>query len=443
MRLREKLLGTFLHNTFTRLMHFDLGNLAFLPDASSARPDVLYIHIPFCESLCPFCSFHRVLLKNTDDAREYFESLRQEIRLVAEKGHLPSIVYVGGGTPTVMPDELEKTLELVQSLFPVRQISVETNPNHLNDDVFTHLKAAGVNRLSTGIQSFDDDLLKRMGRYDAYGSGRENIERLLHAQGQFDTVNADMIFNLPGQTEGSLHEDLRILLDEVGVDQVSYYPLMTSSHTAHEMKRSMGIPEPVNEEAYYDLIRSRLDSEYGLSSVWCFSRKQGMVDEYIISDSSYIGAGSGSFSYLDGVMYSNTFSIKRYQQFIREKGSALTAVRSLSRDEQAHYDLVMTLFGGSLDKLEMEHKYDGRFAKLLWRELDLLYALGLITHDAETIKLTRRGQYDWVVLMREFFIGVDNFRDEMRRHVGAELSTLNNKSAASLVDLQQSQASIS
>ena len=442
MHLREKLLGTFIQKTFSRLMHFDLGDLAFLPDAASARPDVLYIHIPFCESLCPFCSFHRVLLKNTDDARNYFETLRQEIRLIAEKGHLPSIIYVGGGTPTVMPDELEKTLELVQSLFPVSQVSVETNPNHLNDEVFTHLGAAGVNRLSIGIQSFDDDLLKKMGRYDSYGSGQENIERLLHAQGQFDTINADMIFNLPGQTEDALHEDLRILLDEVAIDQVSYYPLMTSSHTAHEMKRSMGISEPTNEEAYYDLIRSRLDSEYSLSSVWCFSRKQGMVDEYIISDSSYIGAGSGSFSYLDGVMYSNSFSIKRYQQFIRDKGSALTAMRSLSRDEQAQYDLVMTLFGGSLNTAEMERKYDGHFSKLLWKELDFLYAIGLIRHDTDTIALTRRGQYDWVVLMREFFIGVDNFRDEMRRHVGAELATLGSKPAA-LTDLQQSQTSIS
>ena len=87
MHLTEKLLGTFLHKTFTRLMHFDLGGLAYLPDSTSGRPDVLYLHIPFCESLCPFCSFHRVLLKNTDDASDYFETLRQEIRLIAEKGH--------------------------------------------------------------------------------------------------------------------------------------------------------------------------------------------------------------------------------------------------------------------------------------------------------------------------------------------------------------------
>ena len=425
MHIRDKLLGGYLHQTFSRLMHFRLGDPVVLPDATHIQTDVLYIHIPFCESVCPFCSFHRVLLKNTDAAREYFRTLRQEIRLIAKKAYQPSIIYVGGGTPTIMPDELEKTLDLVQSLFPVRQISVETNPNHLNKEVFTHLKAAGVNRLSTGIQSFDDNLLKRMGRYDSYGCGQANIERLKFAQGQFDTINADMIFNLPHQTEDSLQEDLRILLEDVEVDQLSYYPLMTSSHTAREMARSMGLPVSGKEKAFYDLLRSHLDDEYQLSSVWCFSRKQGMVDEYIISDNNYIGAGSGAFSYLNGVMYSNTFSIKRYGQFINEQGAAMTAMRTLTRAEQAHYDLVMTLFGGSLDKVRMNQKYDNHFFSLLWKEFDMLHALGSIVDDGDTIKLTRRGQYDWVILMREFFIGIDNFRDEMRRHVGAELAVLN------------------
>ena len=91
------------------------------------------------------------------------------------------------------------TLELVRSLFPVRQISVETNPNHLREDVLSVLKSAGVDRLSVGIQTFDNDLLKDIGRYAPYGSGEQNRERLEFAQGRFGTLNADMIFNLPRQ----------------------------------------------------------------------------------------------------------------------------------------------------------------------------------------------------------------------------------------------------
>ena len=424
MHLRARLLGSYLHHTFSRLMHFQLGAPVSLPDASDDNPDVLYIHIPFCESLCPFCSFHRVLL-NTEVAREYFRTLHNEIKLVAEKGYKPTVVYVGGGTPTILPDELESVLTLVHSLFPVRQISVETNPNHLNAEVFSHLKTVGVNRVSTGIQTFDDSLLNAMGRYDSYGSGEQIAERILFARDQFDTVNADMIFNLPNQSKGNLQRDLHVLTDELKIDQISYYPLMTSTYAARKMKNSMGASSLDNEETYYDMIRSHFDTDYQLSSVWCFSRDESMVDEYIIADTSYIGVGSGAFSYLNGTMYSNSFSLKRYGQFIAEKGSAMTAVRKLSISEQAHYDLVMTLFGQTLDKDELNRKYDGRFSHLLWKELELLNSLGSIRDDDRTIKLTRQGQYDWLVFMREFFIGVDNFRDEMRHHVSAELSALN------------------
>ena len=134
-----------------------------LPEAGQTRPDVLYIHIPFCESLCPFCSFHRVLL-DRDRAKTYFPMLRKEIRQVAARGYQPSVVYVGGGTPTVLPEELCETLALVRSLFPVRQVSIETNPNHLREDIFVALKQAGVNRVSVGVQSFDNRLLRAIDR---------------------------------------------------------------------------------------------------------------------------------------------------------------------------------------------------------------------------------------------------------------------------------------
>jgi len=423
MRIIDRLQGRYLHSVFDRQMHFELGAPVALPTAGPARPTVLYIHIPFCESLCPFCSFHRVLL-DRDLARTYFSTLRDEIRIVADKGFRPSIVYVGGGTPTVMPDELEKTLELVRSLFPVQQISTETNPNHLREDVFTALKAAGINRVSVGVQSFDDRLLRAMGRYHSYGSGAQIIERLKFAQGQFDTLNADMIFNLPHQTAASLQRDLAIIRDEIGIDQISWYPLMTSRRTGSAMKKSMGNYTLDNEQVFYDQLREALDPDYQLSSVWCFSRTRGLVDEYIIADTEYIGVGSGSFSYLGGVMYANTFSIKRYSRFIAGSRSAITAVRRLTVYEQAHYDMVMTLFGLSLDKQKLNHKYGGNLFRLLWKELSLLRLAGAVRDDGDRLLLTRRGQYEWVITMREFFTGINNFRDQMRHHVRVELDAL-------------------
>ena len=149
MRWTDRLLSRYLQSVFNRRMCFERGGPVALPEAGQARPEVLYIHIPFCESLCPFCSFHRVLL-NHDRAKTYFRTLREEIRQVAAHGYRPAVVYVGGGTPTVLPDELCETLALVCSLFPVRQISIETNPNHLREDIFAALKQVGVNRVPFG-----------------------------------------------------------------------------------------------------------------------------------------------------------------------------------------------------------------------------------------------------------------------------------------------------
>ena len=136
-------------------------------------------------------------------------------------------VYVGGGTPTILIDELEETLAQVRRVFSIREISVETNPNHLTGDNIAILKRAGTNRLSVGIQSFDDSLLKAMGRYHKYGDGASIAAQLRKTLGCFDTLNADMIFNFPSQTEASLAADLDILA-ATGVDQVTYYPLMVS-----------------------------------------------------------------------------------------------------------------------------------------------------------------------------------------------------------------------
>jgi coproporphyrinogen III oxidase-like Fe-S oxidoreductase len=119
-----------------------------LPPPDPARRYLLYVHVPFCPALCPFCSFHRVLLRD-DKARRYFAALRTQLRQYAEAGFRVGSVYVGGGTPTAVPDELDHTLELIDGLFGRQSISVETNPSDLTPAVTGMLRA----RASTGCQS--------------------------------------------------------------------------------------------------------------------------------------------------------------------------------------------------------------------------------------------------------------------------------------------------
>ena len=414
----EHLLTYYLRRINRRDLSFDPAPDIDLPPPRD-RKYLLYVHIPFCAVLCPFCSFHRVKLKR-EKAANYFRALRDEIRGLSERGYDFSSVYVGGGTPTIVPHEMVEVLGLIRSLFSVSQISIETNPDDLNDEVMSQMKAAGVNRLSVGVQSFDDRLLKQMDRYAKYGSGARIMERLQEAQGRFDTLNADMIFNIPRQTRSSLVRDIHILTEVVKVDQATFYPLMESTATKRAMSKKMGQVTYHREKDYYHLIVEGMRRDYQRSTSWCFSRTGAMIDEYIVAEDEYVAVGSGAFSYLDGVAYSSTFSINRYIDSIDNGRIAITAKKPFDLHEQMRYDLMMTLFGLRLDKKVMVERYGKRFFQVLWKELLGLRLAGALEDHGDHYRLTDKGMYYWVVMMREFFIGVNNFREQMRSHIKEE-----------------------
>jgi coproporphyrinogen III oxidase-like Fe-S oxidoreductase len=400
-------------------MRFDPVAADSLPVASPGRRYLLYVHIPFCESLCPFCCFHRVLLKRPK-ADHYFDVLRQEIRLYKEAGFDFVDVYVGGGTPTVIPAQLIETLDLIRSLFAIEKISVETNPNHLESSTLAQLREAGVNRLSVGVQSFDDQLLKDMGRYDSYGSGAEILQRLASAYGVFDTLNVDMIFNQPHQTRESLQRDIGFFLNNDVADQISFYPIMPATATTRLMRKTMGTISLHNERAMYRQILHGIQPKYRPSTAWCFNRDRGLVDEYIVDHDNYIGVGSGAFSYVAGHFYSSSFSINRYVEAIKQGRTGIVMGRQLSEYEQLRYRFLVGLFGLELEWDSIRHEHGNSALDPLWKELLFFSLLGSIRKDGNVYRLSERGMYHWVVMMREFLTGVDNFRNEMRAHIGVE-----------------------
>ena len=404
----------FARHAIGRALQFDNAPASPLPACADDKNRLLYLHIPFCESLCPYCSFNRVVY---DEAlnRRYWKALRQEIALYKKKGYDFNGVYVGGGTPTIQIDELAETLDYLRAAFSIKEISVETNPNHLDAAHVEPLRRCGVNRLSIGIQSFDDGLLKAMGRYEKYGSGAEILERLRALSGRFDTINADMIFNFAAQTDEILSRDLDMLLDS-GVDQVTYYPLMASDATRSQMERNIGSVDYRREEQYYYQVVNRLLPTYQFSSVWCFSRKPAMVDEYIISYDEYAGIGSGAFGYLNGTCYANTFDITGYIDSLSQEVLPLMASRTFSVSDRVRYDLLMMLFGLHLDF----DAFKARYGESVWSHLAVpfmgLRMLGVIGNRLGEYYVTDKGRYYALVMMREFFIAVNNFRDFCRNH---------------------------
>ncbi|MFA5322962.1 MAG: coproporphyrinogen III oxidase family protein [Smithella sp.] len=398
---------------FARSLKFEEGSQPQLPSCNDEKKRLLYIHIPFCEELCPYCSFHRVTFTEPL-TRRYFKALRREIKIYHDKGYQFEGIYVGGGTPTVLIDELAETLNLARELFPVQDISVETNPNHLTSKNIEILQKCAVKRLSVGVQTFNDDLLKKIGRYEKYGSGEVIAERLKNIQGCFDTLNADMIFNFPGQTSGMLEADLVMLLN-LNMEQVTFYPLMISALTREIMEKTVGGVDFRGEEKLYKLIVKRLEKNYDFSSAWCFSRKKALIDEYVVDFEEYAGLGSGAIGYLHGICYSNTFDIERYISSLEKGNSTLQASRKFNLHDQMSYDFLMKLFSTRLDITAMQKKYDGKFLKIMWKEIAAFEIVRAFRYFPPYLHLTPRGRYLWVIMMREFFIAVNNFRDYCRK----------------------------
>lgn len=406
--LIESILATHMRNVVRRHMNVAWARDGFRPRPGASRPDLLYIHIPFCETLCPYCSFHRVRFE-ADLARRYFRCLRREIEIYRDLGFDFEAVYVGGGTPTVLPDELAGLLECIRRVWPVKRVSVETHPQHLTPDTIAILRDAGVDRLSVGIQTFNDGILEELSRVPsrARGAGREARERLRRVRGQFDTVNVDMIYNFPKQTLDMVTEDVDVVRD-LGMDQVTFYPLMQGGSDFTDVFGKLDVRR---ERLFFSRIQAAMDGAYEPVSAWCFARHTGMSDEYIIAHDEYAGLGSGAFGYVDGVLYANSFDINEYIDALARSDLPIAAVGTFPAQARVRYDLLMRLFNGALDFSRLKARHGRYRAAGAWKELLFLLLAGTVTRSNGCFRLTPKGRYHCVTMMKEFFCGANRLRD--------------------------------
>lgn len=416
----DRLIGWYLRQVSRRHLSFKpVETNSGLPAADPDRSYLLYLHVPFCVVLCPFCSFHRVRFKQ-ERAEQYFQALEREVGLAAESGFRFHEAYIGGGTPTVLPTELARLVKTLRDEHGVARVSAETNPDDLANGAEV-LADVGINRLSVGVQSFDDELLRQMERLEKYGSGDQIRRRLKKSSERFETLNVDMMFNLPQQTEASLQRDLDILTGDVMAAQVSFYPLMSAPTTRKAMEKAIGRVNYGRERRLYRRIANHmLENGYKRSSAWCFSRGDSMIDEYITENEEYLGLGSGAFSYVNGTLLGSTFSINNYIRRVNGGKTGVTRRSGMKLRDQMRYYLLMNLFGGSLDLSAASARFDRSFGTSLAPELLGLSLIGAIRKTGDMLTLTESGQYLWVMIMREFFASVNDFREKMRLQISAE-----------------------
>ena len=511
--LAERLLSTVVRGCTDQYLKLEPVTQDRIPGPVPGQRYMLYMHVPFCERLCPYCSFNRFPFAE-DRARPYFANMRREMLMLKDLGYDFDSVYIGGGTPTIMLDELCETIDLARDTFSIKEVSSETNPNHLIPSYLEKLKGR-VQRLSVGVQSFDDGLLKQMDRYDKYGCGQEILERIQEASPYFVSMNADMIFNFPAQTEDILIRDIERVI-ESGCSQTTFYPLMASPSVERSLAATVGKVDYAREQRFYEIICELLtqpipgvtppdlpagpNGERGLfqhGSAWTFNRRLGawgtassgdavgsrtevrhafgssricgtpgpqddgckdavgsraggevlvepgsgvaeagpaaaateepraMIDEYVVDYEEYPAIGSGGITYLGDELFVNTFSVKDYNAAIESGRMSLMGKTRFSKLQRMRYRFMMQLFGLRLDKRQFERDFGCSVETGLPAEMAFMTLNGAFaTNNADELTLTPKGRYLMVVMMRQFFIGVNNLRDQARAALTGEERTL-------------------
>lgn len=417
--LSTRILTPYLQRMTRRYLRFKPALLSHLPAPVPGKVYTLYIHVPFCESLCPYCSFNRFLF-DEEKAKAYYSRLWLEMKMAYDLGYRFVSLYIGGGTPTILIDELCQTIDYARELFPIKEVSCETNPNHLTPEYVEKLEGR-VQRLSVGVQSFDDSLLKEMGRYQKFGPGGDILERIREAAPHFPSLNVDMIYNFPNQTAEILERDLQQVLDS-GAQQATFYPLMTSPSVARILDRSVGKVDYGREPEFYEMILRRLTGEFTPMSAWTFLRQgTGMIDEYIVESEEYVGLGPGAFSFLGGTLYVNTFSPREYQKAIDAGRMSVSALQTYGKREKMRYRFLMELFSLNFDRRRFKETFGTPVEFGLWLEVLFMLLTGSFAKITRNeLTLTPRGKYLSVVMMREFFSGVNNVRDQARRALSVD-----------------------
>ena len=358
-----------------RYLHCDPVILKNPPPPQEGHQYMLYAHVPFCHTLCTYCTFHRFLFKEWK-AREYFKNLRREMDYVKALGYDFTAMYVGGGTTTILEDD----------------------------------------RMSIGVQSFNDDILKLSDRYEKFGSGEQIFERLQYAQELFPVCNIDMMFGFRGQSLDVLHDDMEKIV-KLNPRQTTTYPLMVTSQTRQSVKGTIAATG-IELADQYRCILDTFGNRYRQLTSWTFGQTNNEgFDEYVVDHDEYLGVGSGAFSFLNNSLYVNTFSLRRYGERIAAGNTGVERRREFDKHAIMQYRLMLGLFAHRLSRKYFREVHGINVDRYLMKEMLGLRISGAIKddpNDPDRIIVTDAGKFLGLVMMKAFYAAMDQVRAELR-----------------------------
>ena len=361
------------------------------------KPTSAYVHIPFCTQICYYCDFSKVFIKN-QPVDSYLEHLIEEYNAYDIKKL--RTLYIGGGTPTALSARqlaflLEKLTDKLDLSY-LEELTIEANPGDLDQEKIAVLKDSPVNRVSLGVQTFNDRMLKQIGRSHLEKDIYENIANLKKAG--FDNISIDLIYALPKQTM----EDVKINVAKaiaLDIPHMSLYSLILENHTVfmNRMRRGkLPLPKEDLEAEMFEYIIAELGKagfeHYEISN---FS-KPGFESRHNLmywDNAEYYGIGAGASGYVDGVRYKNHGPIRHYLEAVKA-GDARVQEEVLTLKEQMEEEMFLGLRKKSgVSKKRFEEKFGISFEEQYGAVVSELTEQGLLVPDRDIVRMTKQGLF--------------------------------------------------
>ena len=361
------------------------------------KPTSAYVHIPFCTQICYYCDFSKVFIKN-QPVDSYLEHLIEEYDSYDIKKL--RTLYIGGGTPTALSAPqlaflLEKLTDKLDLSY-LEELTIEANPGDLDQEKIAVLKDSPVNRVSLGVQTFNDRMLKQIGRSHLEKDIYENIANLKKAG--FDNISIDLIYALPKQTMEDVKTNVAkaIALD---IPHMSLYSLILENHTVfmNRMRRGkLPLPKEDLEAEMFEYIIAELEKagfeHYEISN---FS-KPGFESRHNLmywDNAEYYGIGAGASGYVDGVRYKNHGPIRHYLQAV-EAGNARVQEEVLTLHEKMEEEMFLGLRKKSgVSKKRFEEKFGLSFEDQYGSVVSELTEQDLLVPDRDIVRMTKQGLF--------------------------------------------------
>ncbi|HGD0974994.1 TPA: radical SAM family heme chaperone HemW [Streptococcus agalactiae] len=372
------------------------------------KPTSAYVHILFCTQICYYCDFSKVFIKN-QPVDAYLQALIREFRSydITELRTL----YIGGGTPTsisaVQLDYLLTELSRDLNLNTLEEFTIEANPGDLTVDKIEVLQKSAVNRVSLGVQTFNDKHLKRIGRSHNEAQIYSTIDALKTAG--FQNISIDLIYALPGQTMDDVRSNVAKALS-LNIPHLSLYSLILEHHTVFMNKMRRGklhLPTEDLEAEMFEYIISEMErngfEHYEISNF----TKPGFESRHNLmywDNVEYYGVGAGASGYLDGIRYRNRGPIQHYLKGVSE-GNARLSEEVLSKNEMMEEELFLGLRkkeGVSIGKFEQ--KFGTSFEKRYGQIVQELQSDGLLKENNGFIQMTKKGLFLGDTVAEKFIV---------------------------------------